>query len=275
MKIHSWSILTGTILLFFASGCFVIENQFTGLPPGPWRAILKLDPVPVIPNPRGEPLPEKVNLTFDEVAQGELPFNFELIYENDKTFYIEIINGAQRIRIDDITIGLDRQTAKDTVIIALPGPDSSYIRGIFEENVLEGEWVLTSRENYAIPFVAYHGQNHRFTNLRKDPVMDISGRWELFMEIENDAPSPAVGEFKQEGNHITAAFLTKEGNYRHLQGTVQHDKVYLSMFDGENAILVEAKIMEDGSLIGSFRSGKHYKTLWEGRPNPDAERNIQ
>jgi hypothetical protein len=272
MKIQSWSILTGAILFLLSAGCFVIENQYTGLPPGPWRAILKLDPAPVIPNPRGEPLPEKVNLTFDEVTQGELPFNFEVIYENEQDFYMEIINGNQRIRVDEIRIGLDRQTAKDTITIAFP---DSYIQGIFQENVLEGEWVVTNRENYSIPFVAYHGQDHRFTNLRKAAVLDISGRWEATFEIGSDNSYLAVAVFRQEGNHITGTFLTEKGDYQNLEGTVQRDKVYLSTFDGANAFLIEAKIREDSTLIGSFRSGIHYKALWEARRNPNAKLSSQ
>ena len=270
MKIHSWFILTGAILLLLSTaGCFVIDNQFTGLPPGPWRAVLKLDPVPVIPNPRGEPLPEKVNLTFDEVTQGELPFNFEVVYENEDRFHIEIVNGDQRIRVEDITIGLDRQTAKDTVTISFPNADS-YIKGIFEENVLEGEWVVANRENYAVPFVAYHGQAHRFTNLRKEPVQDISGKWEATFEIEEERPYAAVAIFEQTGNLVTGTFLTEKGDYRYLEGTIQSDKIYLSTFNGADAFLFEAKIREDNSMIGSFRSGKHYKTLWEARRNPNA-----
>lgn len=271
MKINRWlNFVAGSLFLLLVTGCFVIENQFTGLPPGPWRAVLKLEPVPVTPNPRGEPLPEKVDLKFEEVTEGQLPFNFEIVYDTKDSFHIEIINGEQRIRVDDITIGLDRQTAKDTVTIEFPVFDS-YIRGIFEENVLEGEWVVRNRENYAIPFVAYHGQDYRFTTLRKDPVMDVSGKWEVTFGIDTDDPYPAVGEFEQDGNHLTGTFLTETGDYRYLEGTIQANKIYLSTFDGSHAYLFEAKIEEDSIMIGSFRSGKHYKTLWEASRNSAAE----
>ncbi|NRA49655.1 MAG: TlpA family protein disulfide reductase, partial [Phaeodactylibacter sp.] len=48
-------------------------------------------------------------------------------------------------------------------------------------------------------------------------------------------------------------------------------KIYLSCFDGAHAFLFEARIREDGSLLGSFRSGKHYQTLWTARKDPNAE----
>lgn len=252
------------------SGCIVIDNPYTALPPGPWRGVLQLEPNPITPNPKGKPLPEKVNLTFEEVTAGELPFNFEVVYDSSEEWHIEIINGEERIRVNDIRMGIDRSTAKDTLTISFPVFDS-YIEAIFEENVIEGMWHVRNRPNYAIPFVATHGKNHRFTTLQKPPALDLSGKWETTFEIEREKPYQAVGEFKQEGNYITGTFRTETGDYRFLQGTVQANKVYLSCFDGSHAFLFEAKIQEDSTLLGAFWSGNHYKTLWEAKRNEDFE----
>ena len=67
----------------------------------------------------------------------------------------------------------------------------------------------------------------------------------------------------KDGNKLTGTFRTDTGDYRFLEGSVQANKMYLSVFDGSHAFLFEAKLMEDSALIGSFRSGNHYKTLWE------------
>ncbi len=261
-------------LLFLMSigmnACFVIPNQFSGLAPGPWRGVLKLELNPVTPNPKGEPLPEKMNLEFEEVTQGQLPFNFEVIYDSEESFHIELLNGEERIILDDITMGIDRATAKDTVIIEFPVFDS-YIKAIYEESVLEGVWIDRNRENYSIPFVAYHGQDYRFTNLQKKPKMDLSGKWETTFEVDTEDAYKAIGEFKQNGNDIQGTFLTETGDYRYLEGTVQGNKMYMSVFDGAHAFLFEAKIMDDSSLIGSFRSGTHYRTTWEAKRNPEFE----
>ena len=272
---QAFRLLRGICIVWLSlqlSGCIVVENEFSGLPPGPWRAILRLEPNMVTPNPKGEPLPEKVNYEFEEVTKGELPFNMEVIYDTPDSFHIEIVNGEERILVDDITIGLDRATAKDTLIIRFPVYDS-YIKAIYEEDILEGEWVVDNKdEPYSIPFLALHGQDHRFTTLRKEPVMDISGRWSVTFGVEEGAERyPAIGEFKQEGNQLTGTFLTETGDYRYLEGSVQADKVYLSTFDGSHAFLFEAKIRADSSLIGSFRSGKRFRTLWKAKRNPAAE----
>lgn len=256
------------IVLISFTSCFVVENTFSGLPPGKWRAVLKLEPRQITPNPKGQPLPEKLNLKFEEVTAGELPFTFEVIYENETDFYIEIVNGEERIRLDNIIMGRDPATAKDTIRIDIPVFDS-YFSGIYEENLIEGKWVVRNRDEYQIPFVARYGQAHRFTTLRKAPAMNLSGKWKTYFEVETNKPFPAIGEFKQEGNHLLGTFRTETGDYRYLEGTVQADKLYLSCFDGGHAFLFEGKIQPDSSIVGIFRSGKHYKTIWEAERDPD------
>jgi thiol-disulfide isomerase/thioredoxin len=260
-----------SVILGLNSCFFSAENPYTGLPPGKWRAVLKLVNNPINPNPRGEPLPDKVNLKFEEVTDGELPFIFEVKYVTKDSFYIEIINGDERIVVDDIKIGRDKSQAKDTILINFPVFDS-YIRGFFLENAIDGEWVVRNKENYRIPFIARHGRDYRFTNLRKDPVMDVSGRWDATFEIGTEDEYKGVGEFKQDGNHLTGTFLTETGDYRYLEGTVQANKLYLSCFDGSHAFLFEGKINpKDSTMIGSFRSGNAYQTSWEAKFNPNAK----
>jgi peroxiredoxin len=268
--------MKNSLILFFClfvsmmfQSCITVDTGFEGLPPGKWRAVLKLDNKPKVVNKKAEPLPELMGLEFDEVTDGELPFNFEVIHDSESEFHIEIINGEERIRIDDVTIGLDRSTAKDTVVINFPLYET-YIKAIFEERVMEGVWVVPSRGNYQIPFIAKHGETYRFSTVRKKPVMDISGKWEV--TFLDETPYFGIGEFKQNGNIVTGTFMTETGDYRFLEGEIQDSKVYLSVFDGAHAFLYEAKInTSDSTMIGSFRSGKHYKTVWKAKKNNNAK----
>ncbi|MEM9820705.1 MAG: TlpA disulfide reductase family protein [Bacteroidota bacterium] len=248
-----------------------MDNTFPTLAPGKWRAVLQIEPKISIDNKKAEPLPELMDLEMEEVTEGELPFNFEVIYEDDNQFYIEIINGKERIRLKDVQTGHDIRTGKDSFLIHMPVYEA-FIRGHFEERVMAGDFVVTNRSApYSIPFIARHGHAHRFTTLKKTPVMDVSGKWEATFGLNEDAPYPAIGEFKQEGNYLTGTFLTETGDYRFLEGTIQENKLYLSCFDGAHAFLFEGKILEDQSMIGSFRSGKHYRTTWEAKKNPDVQ----
>lgn len=269
-KTTGFLILACFGLLF--SGCLVIENPYSQVAPGIWRGVLELEPNFITPNKKGEPLPEKLNIQFDEVSQGELPFLFEVVYDQPESFHIEIINGEERINIpaEHISVGRRNEDLKDTIRIDFP-IYQSYIVALFEEDVMEGEWVVPARGDYAIPFVARFGRDYRFTNLRKEPLTDISGRWAAQFELDSDAPFPAIGEFKQSGNQLTGTFLTETGDYRFLEGTVQANKLYLSTFDGSHAYLFEGKILEDTSIIGTFRSGKHYRTTWKAQFDPSVQ----
>jgi thiol-disulfide isomerase/thioredoxin len=64
--------------------------------------------------------------------------------------------------------------------------------------------------------------------------------------------------------------MTETGDYRYLEGTIQNNRVFLSTFDAAHAFLFEAKILDDGSMIGSFKSGKHYTTTWSAVKNDNA-----
>ena len=262
--LRSFFIPVLLLSILFQTGCLVVQHPYSAVAPGRWRGVLKLTPGPLTPPDESE----FANLKFEEVAEGELPFLFDVVYDDDNTFHIEIINGEERIRVDHIHFGRDPATAKDTLLIEFPVYDS-YIKALHENDVIEGEWVVNFRENYRIPFVARFGQGYRFTELRKPPAMDISGHWAAAFDVDTEDEYPAVGEFIQDGNDLQGTFLTETGDFRYLEGTVQADKFYLSCFDGAHAYLFEGKILPDSTLIGSFRSGSHYRGLWEAKRNAD------
>ncbi len=254
-------------LALLASSCFVMENPYSTIPPGIWRGTLELVPKEVVLSKDDEPYQELKDNQFEEVSEGELPFNFEVIYENESDFYIEIINGEERILLDNITTFHDKATGADTIIIRFP-VYGTYIEAAFEDGLIEGKFFDPARSaNYFIPFRAKHGKGHRFTQLKKEPLFDVNGKWETIFGLDETEPYKAIGEFIQNDNNLQGTFITETGDYRFLEGTVQANKMYLSCFDGSHAFLFEAKLMEDSSLIGSFRSGNHYKTLWEARKN--------
>ncbi|MEO1516342.1 MAG: TlpA disulfide reductase family protein [Bacteroidota bacterium] len=250
------------------SSCFVMENAYDTVAPGYWRGSLQILP-PNIPIPDDD---EAIDRLVEDVSTSELPFVFEIKYDvnNNNRVYVEFLNGKERITTKDVLIGHNRATGRDSIRIDFPIYET-YIIADYESNIMNGFFVDESRGNYRIPFKAKQGQNHRFTTLRKEPKLDLSGRWETTFDLESDEPYKAVGEFVQKGNNLRGTFRTETGDYRFLEGTVQGNKAFLSVFDGAHAFLFEAKIQEDGTLIGAFRSGTHYKTTWEARRNSEFE----
>lgn len=260
------AVLLSTFLLSTFTSCTFVQDRYTAVPPGPYRAVLELEYNPIVPNPKGAPIPEKTNLEFDEVTEGLLPFTMDVVYETDTTFRIELHNGEETtvVPAKDIASGRDQRAGRDTIRIDFPVYDT-HISAYHEEGVIEGVWVVHYRDNYRIPFKAYFGQNHRFTVLRKTPVADLSGSWAVTFGMGDETPYPGIAEFKQEGNQLTGTFRTETGDYRYLEGTVQSNKAYLSVFDGSHAFLFEALIKDDGTLAGTFRSGRHYLTNWTAK----------
>ena len=221
----------------------MVTDPFTQLPPGIWRAELQID---------------------DDVI---LPFNFEITYTGDD-MQMYIINGTERLLVDALSFGRTKDL-RDTLVASFLLMDT-YISAEYKENILQGTWYVNNRENYFIPFVAYHGQAHRITTDTESPKADLSGRWEATFELESPDEYPAIAEFDQNENRLEGTFLTETGDYRYLDGTVQGEEMYLSCFDGSHAFLFKGRIEDNGSLNGLFYSGNHYKTNWVARRNSEA-----
>jgi thiol-disulfide isomerase/thioredoxin len=251
------------VLMAILAGCVEPNTTFEKIPPGIWRGVLLLDRQPVQKYGDDRDIVKKFE------TDSELPFNFEVIYDNDSVFHIVIHNAEERIKVTDIKFGRDKATAKDTVVIDFPVYDTQ-IRAIYEDGVMEGDWIVNYKENYSIPFKAVHGVSERFTLVDNDDILDVDGKWACTFEIGTEDEYQAVGVFNQEGKKLSGTFLTETGDYRFLEGKVVKQKIYLSAFDGAHAFLFVGKMMEDKKISGTFRSGSKYTTNWEAMRNDKA-----
>jgi thiol-disulfide isomerase/thioredoxin len=242
------------LMLLACAGCITTDTAFTKVAPGLWRGVLILEKpeFPVADK-------DSITIVYDQFKPGELPFNFEVIYDTPDNFHIEIINGDERIRCDSIVYGRDRTSARDTFNVHFP-EYQSYLHIEVRGNVMQGYFTVTTKANYRIPFVADAGRDYRFTNMKLAPQGDISGNWATLLGVDSENPEKAIGEFKQTGNRLTGTFRTETGDYRYMEGTVQGRKFWLSCFDGSHAFLVSGSVQGD-SLQGEFRSGKAKPSL--------------
>ena len=238
--------------------CLEVPNQFEKLPPGKWRAVLKItDQDQVVQD----------NATNEEQAlvdnYFELPFNLDVEYDNEE-LKMYVLNGEERILVDELNYGRDPATAKDTLQINFKAFDTK-IDAFYEENYIEGYWTVPYRNEgkYKIPFIAKYGEDHRFQvppNIKE--TYDFSGEWKVTFEYDKPEESyPAIGVFEQNNTDITGTFKTETGDYRYLQGNAYGDKLRLSVFDGAHAFLFSGSASQD-TIYGEFRSGKHYKSKW-------------
>jgi thiol-disulfide isomerase/thioredoxin len=256
---YFWLLIVPVLL----NGCIEANSSFTRVAPGTWRGVLELEKFSMPAQKKDD-----VSILYEQFKPGELPFNFEVVYTENERFYIEIINGAQRIRLDSIQYGRDRTLARDTMNVWFP-EYQSFIHAEIRGGVMQGYWRLTTKEDYQIPFYAHAGRDYRFTNLRKTPDRDISGDWATIFDIDKPEAEreKAVAEFKQDGNHLLGTFRTETGDYGYLEGTVQGRKFWLSGFDGAHALLFSGSVRGD-TIQGEVRFGHKSRSLWSAWKDP-------
>jgi len=187
-----------------------------------------------------------------------LPFNFEV--SGNK---LDVINAQERISVTEIAY------AGDSVFIQMPIFDSE-IRCRMKGDSLTGNFLNHSRTSLnVIPFTAVIGKHDPLVNSFE--LKNFEGRWEVTFAGDDPPMNKAVGEFSQQGNHITGTFLTPTGDYRYLDGFVDGNKMYLACFDGSHLFYFNAEMNPDEILDGNYYSGKHWHDTWKAFRNEKAE----
>ena len=188
---------------------------------------------------------------------AEIPFNFEVTDSAGKKV-MDIINGEERFRIDEITL------TNDSVIIQMPLFESEIHLAIKGKN-LTGHWIKHLADSDAImKFDAVPDASWRFFNTEVETKFNITGRWSsTFLSQDKKDTTLAIGEFNQTGSRIAGTFLTTTGDYRFLEGSVSNNKLYLSCFDGSHAYLFTGKLENDSTIVnGIFYSGLSSVENW-------------
>jgi thiol-disulfide isomerase/thioredoxin len=203
--------------------------------------------------------------TLKTQSGAEIPFNFEVIDSADKKM-IDIINGQDRFRVNEIKL------TDDSVWIQMPLFDSEIHAAIKGKN-LSGQWIKhLADSNMVMNFEASPNSEWRFFNTDVKTKYNISGRWSsTFVSQDHKDTTIAIGEFKQNGTHLTGTFLTTTGDYRFLEGTVSKNKLYLSTFDGSNAYLFTGNLVNDSTIVGgSYYSGYSSVENWTATKDEQA-----
>jgi thiol-disulfide isomerase/thioredoxin len=232
---HFWAAIT--ILIAFA-GCNEKKESNGKLKTGIWRATIEI--------------------------QGQLlPFNFDVVEDNDDSYDIYIRNAEEKLLLDEVKI------KDDSVNIGLHIFDAN-IKARISNDSLIGEFIKNYEKDYNIPFVAVFGQAFRFEKSKdQKDVPDFSGKYQVTF-IHEDDTTQAIGIFKQTADSVTGTFLTPTGDYRYLQGNVVNGLMQLSTFDGNHAYIFTASKRPDGTLSGEYYSGKNHMEFWNGIPNENA-----
>lgn len=176
----------------------------------------------------------------------EIPFNFALSDSAGRKL-IHIINGTERFKIEDV------EEKNDSLFIRIPLFDSE-IRAAIKNGKLEGKWIKRlAAKSVAMEFAA-EKNTWRFFEIPVKPKYNITGRWASTFTNDKGKSASLVGEFKQDGTHLTGTFLSSTGDYRFLEGSVSDNKLFLSCFNGTDALLFTGTLENDSTII----EGKNY-----------------
>lgn len=198
-------------------------------------------------------------------SAAEIPFNFELS-DSAGLKVINIINGEERFRVDEISF------TSDSIFIKMPLFDSE-IKAKNKGNILSGQWIKHLADSDAVmTFDARAGDDWRFFKANNSRQANITGRWSTtFTSLDSADTTIAVGEFRTEKGRLLGTFLTSTGDYRFLEGTVSDKKLYLSCFDGGHAYLFTANVLNDSTIVdGKFYSGLAGIENWNARKDEKA-----
>lgn len=232
------NIVNVFLIAAFASSCKPSNGEIDA---GIWRATLKTS------------------------SAAEIPFNFELV-DSSGIKFITIINGSERLRVDEVSF------SSDSIFMKMPLFDSE-IRAKNQGNILTGKWILHLADKDAVmQFDARSGDDWRFLKANKNSNANISGRWSTtFTSLDSVKSTIAVGEFREENGRVSGTFLTSTGDYRFLEGTLSDNKLYLSSFDGGNAYLFTANVLNDSTITeGKYYSGFSGIKNWRARKDENA-----
>lgn len=233
MQIKNWIYLNSFLCLLILSGCDSNPKKETKMLPetGDWRM---------------------------EMSLGEgliLPFQFSL-KENAGEWEMTIFNAKEEIVVDEIT------WRDDTMVAQLPVFESEFILKVIDFKSLSGVWINHYKgDDYRIESRASHGKQARFLEKSDAPSINLAGKYAVLFSPESESPGPAIGLFEQEGSNIIGTFATERGDYRHLEGNVFGNTLFLSTFDGSHAFLFKAE-QTDSGLVGQFFSGVHWEEDW-------------
>ncbi|MCH7410050.1 TlpA family protein disulfide reductase [Belliella sp. DSM 111904] len=186
-----------------------------------------------------------------DLSEDILPFGLE-IYQSGEKWSAFLINGVEKLEIQDITV------QKDSIHIPMGVFDATIHAQIQKGGELVGKYVRNYSVDYVLPFHASKNEAQRFPT-NKAAESNFSGKWKTVFQDKDGKTYNAIGIFKQEGNLITGTFLTALGDYRFLEGNVDGNQFYLSAFDGSHLFFFHGQALEDGSIQGRFRSGPRYK----------------
>lgn len=196
-------------------------------------------------------------------THAAVPFIIEFKYDKNKRLTGTLLNGEESIALDEISY------QKEQLIIPLQTYELSLELDQRGRKSLAG-YLVRKNKNPVVKtqVVGIYGFQERFPGKKKQPTVDLNGKWTLELKDDKDQKSPAVGTFKQTGSKFSGSLLTPTGDYRYLEGKVEGAQFEAASFDGVYNYLFKG-VIKDGKMEAEIRSSSITKV--EGKLDPKAD----
>ena len=198
-----------------------------------------------------------------EAQNTEIPFLFEVKSADSENPTVTLMNGEDRLDLTGVTY------RNDSVIIPIRIYDA-VLEAKIEGERMNGRLLklYSNRPDGRVPFTARKGAEARFADTGEKAAVSLDGRWEITVPERDMARQVGVFTQKSDG-YLTGSILTPTGDYRHLEGTVQADRFYLSAFAGMTPYLIRGQFTGADTFTAEFITPAG-KSDFEGIRNPDA-----
>ena len=196
-----------------------------------------------------------------------LPFTF-MVNGSGNSLQVSYRNGNEQVAVEQVRY----DPTSGVLELWFPSYSSGLVATV-DGTRMRGETFLKRRNQvHQLPFNAQHGLDYRFFEQAANDHVDLSGRWEVVIDMPKlELTQNGVAFFQQRGPYITGTVNTKVGDYRFLTGEVRGRDLYLSTFDGHGTQLWLASLDQEGILRGSFDTVTYQQAEWKAQRNPEAE----
>ena len=197
-------------VVFSLSACLnlTMQNTFADLAPGQWRAVFSLEN-------------EKVPVQFS-------------VENIDEATHFTFLNGGLDTQSDQVDFWGDTLT--------IPFNQGTYLKVIYEVDKMEGYLYDPNNSFYPISFLAQQGQLNRFPDVRKDPVMNMTGNWNASLGTKDTTISTQL-ILEAEGNNVVGEVFWNADTLS-LCGVIQDDILVLSGFNGKQVCYLNGQVLE-------------------------------
>jgi len=181
-----------------------------------------------------------------ELQGQKLPVLLDLV-QNKNVVSGSLINSTEKIAMTG--------TVKDGQFSLEIGTNYALINGSISKDKITGKWIRTNKKDFGQNFkgVKSFKESLFISYEKKATLIDISGNWKIQLSEDNFG----LGVFKQKGSRVQGSILTSTGDYRYLDGYIEHGQVKLFGFDGVFSFILDLKL-SDSQMNGMMFSGKSY-----------------